>query len=67
MWIDKDINKTFFEFMYFNILFDEKRKCYKFDKVDEGLEKLFSLEYQEITIIINASFFPEFMKNLIKK
>ena len=60
MWIDKDVNKTFFEFEYFNELFNEKRKCYKFDKVDEGLEKLFSLKYQDITIIISGSFFPEF-------
>ena len=67
MWIDKDINKTFFEFTYFNILFDEKRKCYKFDKVDEGLEKLISLEYQEITIIISASFFPEFYEKFDQK
>ena len=60
MWIDKNINEPFFDTLYYNNLFDEKRKCYKFDNVDEGLQKLFSLKYQEITIIISGSKFPEF-------
>ena len=67
MWIDKDINEPSFEFLYFNILFNEKRKCYKFNTVDGGLNKLFDLKYQEITVIISASFFPEFYEKFDQK
>ena len=62
MWIDKDINETYFKLSYYDILFNEKRQCYTFNTVDEGIQKLFSLKYQEITVIISARFFPEFFE-----
>ena len=67
MWIDKDINEPGFDNLYYNEIFDEKRKCYKFNNVDEGLQKLFSLKYQEITVIISAEKFPEFFEKFDKK
>lgn len=65
MWIDKNIQEQNFEPMYYT-LFNEQRKCLKFNTVEKGIEKLFELKY-EITIIISGSFFPKFFKKFEEK
>ena len=64
IWIDKDINKTFFQESYYNPLFNQQRPCLKFDDVNEAIEHLKKLinKLEEVIIIINGSFFQKFCK-----
>ena len=64
IWIDKNINETFFQEIYYNPLFNEKRPCLKFDDVNEAIEHLKKLKnkLEEVIIIISGSFFQKFCK-----
>ena len=67
IWIDKNINETAFQDVYYNYIFNEDRKCYKFDNVEQGLQKLFELKFEKVTVICSGRLFPEFFKKYDEK
>ena len=62
MWIDKNVYAEDFQ-LVFDCLFNEKKKCSKFDTVDKAIEYLLNnIEFEETIIIVSGSFFPDFYK-----